>query len=186
MILLDSRVGSKELYQPISDLGLPVMIDTLPYADIAFTGEGPDGPISIGIERKTLLDLIESMRSGRLVGHQLPGLMDSYNVVYVLVEGKWEPSFGGDGTIMQWMEKYKSWRPIPQASVRYKEVDSFLITLNVRGGVKVIKSGSIWESAHIIGDLHRWWSKDWNEHSDLTAMHKPKMEAVNGHIVTWT
>ena len=79
MIWVDSRIGSKDLAAPLTRLGLPAELTTLPFGDIAFEGQGDDrGPLTVGIEFKVLTDLVQSLRSGRLVGHQVPGLRQTW------------------------------------------------------------------------------------------------------------
>jgi len=72
---IDKRDGSDYLCEPLKQLGLR-RISTSPFADLAFTGRGnDDAPIEVGIEFKKLDDLVTSLRSGRLQGHQLPGML---------------------------------------------------------------------------------------------------------------
>ena len=96
MILIDDRMGSKELLPLFRPYDVTVELSHLEYADIAFFGNGPTGPELVGIERKTLHDLVNSMRSRRLSGYQLPGLMAAYAWVYIVVEGVWRAGDGGE------------------------------------------------------------------------------------------
>jgi ERCC4-type nuclease len=67
-------------------------IERMQFGDFSWLGNGPDGaPWSIGVERKTIGDMIQSITSDRFSGHQLPGLLNTYNAVYVLVEGLYRP-----------------------------------------------------------------------------------------------
>ena len=182
MILVDNRIGSACLVPPLQHLGIPCELTQLEYGDAAFVGNGPYGPMSIAIERKTLNDLIESMRNGRLTGHQLIGLRKNYDLCYLLIEGIFTPSYDGSGTIMQLTEK-NYWRAIPQNSVKYKELDSFLCTLTSKCGVIVLKSANIWESSHILGNLHRWWSREWDEHESHFGMYTPKFMPTGGEVL---
>ena len=83
-ILIDNRKGSAELAKYIDS---PTKLLTLEYADFAFQGNGPNGQVSIGIERKSIRDLISSILTGRLSGHQLIGLVNSYDYVSIVVDG---------------------------------------------------------------------------------------------------
>ena len=84
MILIDSRTGSGELAPYISS---PKLVCHLDFADFSFSGNGPEGGVGIGVERKGVMDLLQSMTSGRLVGHQLIGLQKEYDWTYLLVVG---------------------------------------------------------------------------------------------------
>ena len=76
MILVDSREGSKQLQPLLRDSKLT----RLEFADFAFTGSDRDGRISqIGIEYKTLPDVLSCIADGRFAGHQLPGMMKAYD-----------------------------------------------------------------------------------------------------------
>jgi len=84
-LLVDSRVGSKDLAKPLS-----AKLAVLEFADAMFVGGGlGDKPIFIGIEVKTVKDALSCVVSGRFAGHQLPGLVKGYDVVYLIVEGRW-------------------------------------------------------------------------------------------------
>ena len=54
---------------------------------MSFTGQGPNGPVSVGIEYKRMGDALACMVGGRFTGHQLPGLRQSYQQYWLLVEG---------------------------------------------------------------------------------------------------
>ena len=59
MILLDRRIGSSDLYQPLRACNLPVELTTLESADVAWLGRGPEGvPTPIGVEIKRIGDLL--------------------------------------------------------------------------------------------------------------------------------
>ena len=89
MIQIDERTGSAEL-QSLFPPGVPTIVGRLEFGDFAFLGNGPeDEPVSIGVERKGIRDLLNSMVTGRLVGHQLIGLVNNYHYVYIVVEGLW-------------------------------------------------------------------------------------------------
>lgn len=90
MVLVDYRAGSHELVEPLRAAGLTVTETTLPAGDIAFEGRGAKGAsVLIGIEYKKLPDLIQSIRTERLQGHQLPEMKKAgYDHSWLLVEGE--------------------------------------------------------------------------------------------------
>ena len=167
-IIIDDRVGSRELLPELKKLHLPCRIERLEFADAAFTGKGKKGKqVKIGIERKTINDLINSMTSGRLSAHQLPGLVQSYDYRWVVVEGLWRP--GRDNVIEVW--KAGGWR---QANTRlsYSQLAGYRHSLEVNGACYTWRTGSLWETANEIGLLYRWWQKDWEEHRGHLAIDK--------------
>ncbi len=172
MIYIDDRIGSKELLPHIpKKLSCLTHLD---YADAAFLGRGPDdNPISIGIERKRINDLITSMTSGRLSGHQLPGLRSAYDVVYLVVEGLWRAN-PRDGILEKPIGG--GWRPIQLGARRFmaKEIWSYLNTLQICGGVLIWKSGSERATGQWLVNLYYWWnSKSLDEHKSHEALHIP-------------
>lgn len=154
MITIDSREGSRELL-PFFPPNLAVL-GRLQYADFAFLGKGPsDIPITIGIERKAFMDLINSMTTGRFSGHQLPGLLSHYQVVYLLIEGIWR--FNPKSGLLE-RRKGKSWTPLELGSRRFmaREVWGFLNTLIIRTNVHIIQTGTRRETAQVVAALHHW------------------------------
>lgn len=167
MILIDNRVGSRELAPHISP---PSKLTRLSYADFSFMGNGPDGISSIGIERKTITDLLSSISSGRLSGHQLIGLLSSYDYVYLLIEGIWKPR-DHDGVL----EHYRrgGWKPIQLGQRHFisREVSNYVNTLAITCGIKVWFTQSRKQSGRWIGDLWHWWDKDWDKHTAHRQFH---------------
>jgi len=93
---LDYRTGSGELEKLFLPYGIKVNRTKLEFGDLAFEGRGPHGACSIVIERKRITDLIQSMESRRLSGHQLPGMAERYDYCYLIVEGIWRPGQNGE------------------------------------------------------------------------------------------
>jgi len=156
MITLDERTGSAELLPYFAkDV---IRLGRLEFGDASFLGMGQDNvPFLIGVERKTLNDLVQSMKSGRLQGHQLPGLLASYKVVYLVVEG-----ITKNGENHDVLEKSgKFWRSL---GVTRKALDSFLNTLEVLAHVIVRQTTSPMNTAILIHNLYLWWQKGWEEH----------------------
>jgi len=154
MITFDGRTGSAGLvrYLPPGTF----KIGRLEFADAAFLGNGEEGPILVGIERKTLRDLVGSMESGRLSGHQLPGLLASYGVVYLVVEG-----IGRDHQGMFQELVGCKWKDL---GLPTKSINNYLNTLTVVAGVHVIRTTYPTSTAEMILHLYEWWLKDWDSH----------------------
>jgi ERCC4-type nuclease len=169
MITIDNRIGSKDLlkYFPKGEAKL----GRLQYADASFLGKNSQGISSVGVERKKLEDLLSSMQTGRLAGSQLIGLTNTYDVVYLIIEGVWR--VGGDGVLEKLKgRKRKAWKPVVLGQRRYmaRELDSFLNTLQLKAGVLIRESGTARHTAMIIRNLYKWWQKD--DHISHLAIHK--------------
>jgi len=161
MILVDRRVGSADLHPLLKAAGFPSRITTLKYGDASFFGRGADDlPVPVGIERKRLSDLLSSITSRRLVGHQLPGLVSSYERVYLLVEGVYRPA--ADGLLEEL--RRGGWYPT-RCRITYQQMEGFLITLRERSAIRVHRTSSARETALFLGHLFAWWQKPWSKHS---------------------
>lgn len=156
MITLDERTGSAELLNHFpKDV---VKLGRLEFGDASFIGKGPgDRPLLIGVERKAMRDLIKSMETGRLQGHQLPGLLASYNIVYLVVEGITKSN--DSGTLEEWSRG--SWKSL---NIPYKALDFFLNTFAVLAHVIVCQTTSQRTTSELIYNRYQWWQKGWEEH----------------------
>lgn len=177
MILLDRRIGSSDLFSPLRAFGLPVELTTLDSADAAWLGRGPDEtPAPIGVEIKRISDLLQSITSGRLSGHQLPKLVHDYAHTWLLIEGRYRS--GADGVLET--QQGRVWAPHAQGRRvwTYREVEAFLTTLEVRAGVHVRKAWDRSETAALVAMLYQWWTaKSYDEHRAHVALHSPMLDA---------
>jgi ERCC4-type nuclease len=135
-------------------MGIDVALTTLEFADIAFEGQGDnDASVFVGIELKKLPDLISSLRTGRLSGHQLPGLAASYDYRWLLVEGTWRPDAKGRITTPR---RYSQWAALPGMAVA--EMEKRVLTLELMGGLRVRHTSSRACTLHFIASLYRWFT----------------------------
>jgi ERCC4-type nuclease len=167
-LFVDPRVGSIDL---VKFLKMPAQVTKLKYGDAAFMGNGPDDSVlSIGIERKNIRDLIQSMESGRLSGHQLIGLLDFYHVVYLVIEGTWQVM---DGVVK--VPQGRKWVAIggTRHSWTYAEVANYLNTLAIITGVNMWFTEDPALTADWIRHTYFWWQKMWSEHKAHLDFSKP-------------
>lgn len=161
-LYIDDRVGSRDLAPLLLKRGLPVEVTRLEYGDLTWLGNGPDGLWPVGVEVKTLGDLLSCIANGRFAGHQLGGLKDCYQVVYLLVEGQWKP--GEQGELLSWKG---SWREVPWGKRKwlYRNVSHWLATMREKGGVTVLRTANRAETVQALHDEYTWWTADeWEEH----------------------
>lgn len=175
MLLIDSRAGSKELYMPLVQLQLEVQMTTLGFADVAFIGNGPSGPMTIGIEHKKIGDLVQSLMTGRLQGHQLPGCITQYDRSWLIVEGLWRTS-ERTGLVEAWYgNRYQQVQP----AIMGRGLNGWLFTVELRGGMKVVCTRDREDSVEYIAALYRWWTdKEWHEHRGHLALYLPPDAAL--------
>jgi ERCC4-type nuclease len=179
MILIDNRPGSVEL-SSLFPVGSKVESTRMEYGDFAFVGNGPEGPTFIGIERKTIRDLIQSMENGRLSGHQLIGLKETYSWVYLIVEGVWR-SNPATGILEE--KQGVAWAPYGFGTRRYmgREIMCYLNTLTVKTGVIVHKTFNRSETVQFILALHSWWERRWELHVSHLSQNK-SARGQNGEV----
>lgn len=174
MILVDSRTGSVEISTLLSTSNI---VCHLNYADFTWCGNGPDGGINIGVERKSIMDLLQSMTTGRLSGHQLIGLTENYDLVYLLVEGVWRPD--RNTGILQRISNGGKWVAAAQGSRRFmaRDVYNFINTIQVMCGVVTVCTSNQWETAKWLDSIYGWWQKKWDKHKSHLQWQKPVVHA---------
>jgi hypothetical protein len=157
MLILDDRETDLAPYLKAFDV--PVSITRLDSGDARWEACGPSGPILVGVERKKLSDLVDSIRSRRLDGFQLAELAASTDRRYLLVEARYRP--GKTGVLEEW--KHDGWEPVPH-SVTYREVDGFLAAIEEFFGARVARTWTTAESAAWLVARYKWWRKPYREH----------------------
>ena len=141
----------------------PHMVCHLEFADFVWHGNGPEGPVSVGVERKRLDDFLHSMTTGRLVGRQLVGMLKHYDYSYVLVEGIIRPD-RNTGILQSPRNGY--WRSVRHGGRVFmaREVYNFINTLQVICGVPVVTTSTRYETSKWLGACYSWWQKVWARH----------------------
>ena len=173
MIYLDNRTGSAELFTPLQRRRLPVVLTTLRFGDLAFAGKGPHGDVMIAVERKRITDLLQSLTSGRLSGHQLPGLVEEFAFRWLLVEGRYRETEDG------WIEIPRKHGKTDTVRLRFSALENYLITLTMKGGMLVHRAWDVEESCAWIEALYNWWTKkEFNDHRSHLALHQAADYAV--------
>jgi ERCC4-type nuclease len=183
MIRVAKDTGSIELLPLLQKLGAPAEKANLHFADFAFQGEGTDGsPIPIGVERKTLGDFVSSILNGRLPGHQLPGMLKCYQEIWIVLEGEWRISkYTGHVQTLQWQwatgdgVHKKKWVDIETGlayALGYQELESMIVTLEMRGGVRIRRTRDQMETARFVKALFHWWvDKSFAQHRSHLKFH---------------
>jgi ERCC4-type nuclease len=176
MIYIDDRIGSGELLPLFTKS--KAEIKRLEYGDFMFWGNYSSGPVPIAAERKTLGDFITSMETGRLVGHQLIGLVRHYRFIYLVIEGVWR--YNTDQVLE--VRKGGGWETYGYGKRVYTaaELEGFKNALRVSGGVMVVETSGEKDTVARIEAIYRWWSKAWDSHKSLKQFHLPEMEKGTG------
>ena len=161
MILIDDRTGSAELAPFIKT---PTAITRLEYGDFSFVGNGPDGPVVVGVERKTVMDLVSSIASGRLSGHQMVGLIEDYDWVYLIVEGQWKADYRTG--VLYRLNNNNRWVKVRLGRRVFKAfgIYNFLNTVRVMCDIIIVKVNDMHETALWLDGTYKWWDKPWEMH----------------------
>lgn len=170
------EVGSNEFVDPLRAVGIDARLATLDSADFCFEGNGPDGKWQIGVERKALSDLVTSLRDGRLCGlpteegkgGQLHRLLNTYDAVWLLVEGVWATDAAGRLHIKGRHRTTK----LP-GSFTEDSLTKQLLSIEVKSGIHVHHTSGKTQTVSWLGSLLRWWTdKTWDQHHTLNVVHQ--------------
>ena len=156
LVLVDDRAGSRDLapYIPNS------ILVRLEFGDVAWSGNGPDGTVQVGAEVKKVGDLVQSITTGRLMGHQMPGLVKEYDYTYLIIEEMWR--CGRENAIEVW--KQGRWTEARTGRLGWTAVQGIICSLEHMLGVTTKVVGSTSEAGELIRSLARWWGKPWEGH----------------------
>lgn len=166
MILVDHRTGSRELLTGIRQLGCDAeTVVNLP-TDFQWDGTAENGWALVGCERKTITDLLDSVRSGRLAGGQVGRAIDTYDFYYLIIEGPWRRAEGGG------LEIGFPWHQ-PKGQFKYAEISHFLNRLRVFGGVHVWRTFDEDETVATLVDLHNEWQQPYAERVGKRVIYAP-------------
>lgn len=174
MLLVDSRAGSHELIAPLQQLGLEAEETTLEYGDVTFEGQGEGGkPVHIGLEFKQLRECVASLRTGRLQGHQLPGMQQTYDYSWLLIEG--ELLFNAKGQLLCASHR-RGTRELQRmpGTMGVSEFLKRILVLHLRGGLNPWFTRTRKETLKFIEVLYRTWTDQaLDEHKSHLAIYTP-------------
>lgn len=155
---------------PLEAMGLEVVETELPFGDIAFDGLGNGGKtVTVGIEFKKLEELIGSLRSERIQGHQAPGMQD-YDFRWLMIEG--EVHYDKQGRLLKRVGKH-DFIPL-KGGMGIGELKKRVLGLHLHWGLNPIWSRNRRESLMEIQVLYRTWTdKPMDEHTSHLGIYQP-------------
>lgn len=165
MIQVDNRAGSSQLVPLLRQLGCEVESTFLHFGDVSFLGYGANGdPVSVGVEVKSIEDCIACIQSGRFAGHQLPGLLQSYDHIWLLITSDYRPR-ARDGVLEYRKEgrgggAYWSESCGRQRTVFWRDVESWLMSMAILGGIRIHRVPDYKEAALWLKMASNWFSRD--------------------------
>lgn len=173
MIIIDNAVGSKQLvnYPPLNDPDIAVL-DTLESGDAMFIGNGPDDTITVGIEVKRIDDFVGSSRSGRLWDVQIPNMLKSFDVSWLVWYGVYQAT--KNWAFIDWYRESKGWQrlEIPGKKGRKGWCVPFLFLQSLIAkvtstGVHCLHCPTVWDVAMWLSALYRHYQKPYEDQTGL-------------------
>ena len=178
MIIVASSASdpfNESLVKALGDAAIPLAI---PHGDAIILGVWEDNrPVRVLIERKRVLDFINSV----LGGHHLQQVQDAYSAGFdfqwLIVEGDFRPS-PVDSTV----EIFHNgrWRLLSEIRVRkgqlpsleYRRLDDYLNQCELYLGVRCKTSRNVQETARMILDLYYLFQKPPEQHGTLKNLYQ--------------
>lgn len=193
MIYVDSRAGSNQLTPLLQRCGVPAHPARMTYGDIKFIGTGPAGePVTIGIEVKSIHDILTCITDGRFAGHQLPGMIATYEQAWLLIEGQWRHQRGTG--ILQYLSRSYQWRDASVGSRRfmYRDLLTWLNTVRIKTGILLDCVPDYEHAAVWIAALYSWWTQTkriggeevcgWESHTSHHAINQSSNEQFHSRV----
>ena len=175
MITLDDRIGSAELARPLKKLGCQVKVARMEFADAAFYGNGPNGTqLHVGIERKKVAELVNCMTDTRFTGHQIPGLLRTYQDRYLLIEGRYWPDPRTGLLMVNGREAGFGLRRF-----MYRDFEHFIMSVRRKARLEIVTTGSEKDTAWWLHTAYTWYTdKTWEQHKSVYAIDDVKPETA--------
>lgn len=164
--------------------GVPTTVLRLDAGDFMFFLNGPNGPNSwqVGVERKTIGDFLNSMRSGHLAD-QVRRMSECYDAYWVLVEGVWR--INGEGMV-EVLESRAiddptkariggTWRDVVpnRQPVEHREWCGYMTSCELVGGVRFRWSRNVYETARIVTAIWSWGTAEFANHDSMLKPFRP-------------
>ena len=183
MIILDYRSGAEKqrdittvdrMVSNIRQIGVLCEKGALEYGDAAFEGKGPGGQtILVGVERKSLHDILNCIDDARYSAHQKVGMGQMYKASFLIVEGVWRPH-NPEGWLMEWFTKgSEGWGYCRYRSRQtlYSKLYRYLLSVSL-SGVVVSYSRDLWHTCYDICEIYNYFQKPWEDHTSMLELHK--------------
>lgn len=173
--LVDSRKGSGELASRLSVL-VPGT-ETVPKMECAdFAMVDGDGSL-VGVERKTVGDLLRVISDGRFVSEQLPCLLNTYTRAYLLVEGDWKPDPDSGLLLRRKGANYETPDWGRRGGWTYAEVVRWIVSIE-DSGIRYHRTRSEYETLRWLTEMHAELSKPSAKRRALQQIHSPEFPGL--------
>ena len=176
MIYVAHEKGSIELLPLFQQLGMKAERAVLPAADFCFEGNGPNGPVNIGVERKTLHDMLNCIEDARY-NQQRIKMKQLYDISVLMVEGHWRPH--EQGYMMEGFNNGTTWGYCKgRGRVMYSTLYRYLIGV-ASTGVIITYPKNPWQCAYDVVEWFHFWNKSYNSHRSMREIQKVSIPTMN-------
>jgi ERCC4-type nuclease len=163
VILLDNRIGSKHLAKALAK-EVDVSVERLTFGDVAWkSAEGEQ----IGVEIKSVQEFLGDVFNPRFTGHQLPGLVDTYDWVYLCLQGQYKLDLATDELLFPSHGGYRPFR-IGTKHFEYRTFVQRCNSLSILGHVRIIPTMHQTATVGALLALYAWWHKGLRHHRSIT------------------
>lgn len=186
MLTIDDRAGSFRsgsfnFKRHLTRIGVPVRVRRMKTGDFRFGGNGPAGRVSVGIERKTVDEMLTAFMDSRFLGGrtdddsggQLGRLLTRYDIVILIVEGKSWPD-PRSGILMSGFNEAGHTRH----RHLYENYMKFQFSLIFKARLFVFPTRSKTETVQFIHALYYWFQKSWSAHKSVYRIDETKPDAA--------
>lgn len=186
MLFLDSRLGSGHLTRHIPSRHRHC-VTHLDFGDAMWIGNGPAGKVHCGVEVKHLGDFLQSMQDGRLPAKQLLGMVETYDVRYLIIHDRLRSDY--HGYLQLWVpERPKTMKPgdperysAPgydkgrwadavfgkRSRILWDDFWAWTWSLMFQANMRLLTAGSNQELGRLLGCHYSQWRKPWDAHKSL-------------------
>lgn len=163
----DGSNSHLDLIPYIKKYGVAVDKAELKWGDAAFEGNGPDGTIMVGIERKRLHDMLSCIDDNHYSAEQKVGMKQMYAVSILMVEGHWKPH-DGNGLLMEGFNSGMNFGYCAPRGRRimYAKLRRYLFSVAL-AGVIVCYTRDPGHTAYDIVEWFHYFQKRWKDHTGL-------------------
>lgn len=164
-IYVDDRAGSDSLIKLFpQDL---VEVCRLDSADVMFFGAGRGGEqVAVGIEFKSLDDVLKCICDGRFAGKQNIRMAEEYDERWLLVED--ETRIGVDDQLQAYRRVKGQYRWVDARCgnryFKWADYEAWIATMTYKTGLKVRQVKDRRETKHWVMTQYRWWQGGWDKH----------------------
>lgn len=180
---VDGSTGSSQLLAPLHTVsnGQAVSNNLVALgADVAWTGRGPDSSLlTCGLEYKTVEDFIESTYTGRLGGHQIPTMVEHYDIRYLLIEGLFRPDKRGLTEVMNESGQWRQYWRGKAGTVPYSYIRKFLQSAAQQAGFTILHTASFTDTVTTIFLTWEWWQRVYESHDSINTIYVRELPRVH-------